>query len=74
LKKVIHPEGGEPPRSKYPLGTTIWKYVSDYTGHAREWIEFHRFCGYPVTECGELHSDSEVDEDEDDEEGWEDDF
>jgi hypothetical protein len=69
----IHPEGGSPPVSIYPAGATIWKYTSDSLAEPeKKWIEFHRRCGYQVSECGELEPDDDSDGEEVEDE-WEDD-
>ncbi len=48
--RVTHPEGGQPPKSTQPPGTTIWKYTSDHTSRPKIWIEFDRATGFPVDE------------------------
>jgi hypothetical protein len=73
--KFIHPEGGVPPKSSRPAGTTIWKWTTDHTNRPKTWIEFDRASGYPMGEI-EPEYDSEDDddsimEDDDDENEWE---
>jgi hypothetical protein len=45
---VAHPEGGYPPKSKYPPGRTVWRWLSDHYGKPKEWIEFHRKTGHTM--------------------------
>jgi hypothetical protein len=48
-KKLIHPEGGEPPKSSYPPGRTIWKWASESLSNPeKKWIEFDRRSGWPA--------------------------
>ena len=49
-KPAAHPEGGYPPKSNYPPGQTIWKWVSTYYGDPKELIEFHRETGTTIWE------------------------
>ncbi|KAJ5052227.1 uncharacterized protein L3040_001985 [Drepanopeziza brunnea f. sp. 'multigermtubi'] len=57
----IHPEGGSPPVSSYPRGTTIWKWAKTEDQKPKEWIEFERGSGRPISEV-EL-DDSDEDDD-----------
>ena len=42
----FHLEGGEPPKSTYKPGKTIWKWTSDSLANPeKRWIEFHRRSG-----------------------------
>ncbi|KAH7312969.1 hypothetical protein BKA65DRAFT_542521 [Rhexocercosporidium sp. MPI-PUGE-AT-0058] len=54
-----HPEGGKPPKSTHPTGHTIWKWAKEQDDEPKQWIEFDRASGRPM---------SEIDEDEDEEE------
>ncbi|KAE9364023.1 hypothetical protein N431DRAFT_489827 [Stipitochalara longipes BDJ] len=48
-KTLIHPEGGEPPKSAYKPGKTIWKWTSDSLANPeKRWIEFDRRSGLPA--------------------------
>jgi hypothetical protein len=48
-KKLIHPEGGVPPESFYPIGRTIWKWTSESLSKPeKKWIEFDRRSGFPA--------------------------
>jgi hypothetical protein len=64
-KKLIHPEGGEPPKSDYPAGRTIWKWTSDsLTKSTKQWIEFDRRSGLPADEIddwSDMWSDASID-------------
>jgi len=62
-----HPEGGQPPASLFPGGSTVWKYVAQSLAEPKKkWVEFHRRCGLPVDNCGELQTMlEEMKEDED---------
>lgn len=52
-------DGGIPPTSSYPKGTTIWKWAKLDDKKPKEWIEFERLSGRPMSEV-------ELDEYEDD--------
>jgi hypothetical protein len=59
-----HPEGGLPPKSRYGANATIWKWTTDSLSKPeKKWIEFHRKCGLPVDDCGELQAIRDDDED-----------
>jgi hypothetical protein len=48
-KTMIHPKGGEPPKSMYKPGKTVWKWTSDsLTNPEKKWIEFDRRSGMPA--------------------------
>jgi hypothetical protein len=48
-KTLIHPEGGEPPKSTFKPGRTIWKWTSDsLVNPEKRWIEFDRRSGMPA--------------------------
>ena len=77
FKQQTHPDGGSAPKSKYPKGATIWKWTTvSLNDPEKTWVEFHRGCGFPVTECGELADEATLsdlgDESDDDEGSWED--
>jgi hypothetical protein len=51
-KTLIHPEGGEPPKSTFKPGKTVWKWTTDsLTNPKKRWIEFHRESGLPADEA-----------------------
>jgi len=60
---LIHPEGGEPPKSTFKPGKTVWKWTTDsLTNPTKRWIEFHRESGLPIDEAifdSDLWSDLE---------------
>lgn len=48
-KTLIHPEGGEPPKSAFKPGKTVWKWTSDsLVNPEKRWIEFDRRSGMPA--------------------------
>lgn len=43
------PDAGNPPKSFYPPGRTIWKFTQDsLLNQSRKWIEFDRESGWPA--------------------------
>jgi hypothetical protein len=65
-KQHIHPEGGEPPKSIYPPGRTIWKWTTDSLKHPKkQWIEFDRASGYPADQVADMYSDMSTYSDDD---------
>ena len=60
---LIHPEGGEPPKSTFKPGKTVWKWTTDsLINPKKRWIEFHRQSGLPADEAifdSDLWSDLE---------------
>lgn len=65
LKNQTHPEGGSPPKSIHPPGSTIWKWTTDsLNDQEKRWIEFHVGCGLPATLCGELKFNYETDDED----------
>ncbi|PVH81125.1 hypothetical protein DL98DRAFT_654300 [Cadophora sp. DSE1049] len=58
----VHPEGGKPPKSTYPAGKTIWKWTKEHDDEPKQWIEFDRASGRPMSE---IEDDEEEDDDDD---------
>lgn len=60
---LLHPEGGSPPVSTYPEGTTVWKWAKTEDKKPKEWIEFERLSGRPMSEVELDHSydDEDID-------------
>jgi hypothetical protein len=57
-KSLIHPEGGQPPKSTFKSCKTIWKWATDsLTNPEKRWIEFHRESGLPADEAAFFESD-----------------
>jgi hypothetical protein len=65
-KQQIHPEGGEPPKSMYPPGRTIWKWTTDsLKTPKKQWMEFDRASGYPAEDVADMYSDMSIYSDDD---------
>ncbi|KAL2060950.1 hypothetical protein VTL71DRAFT_9002 [Oculimacula yallundae] len=60
-----HPEGGRPPKSTHPAGTTIWKWARDYEDEPKKWIEFDRVSGRPMSDVEEEDAGTDADDDDD---------
>lgn len=56
-----HPEGGQPPKSIYPAGHTVWKWTKDHEDLPKQWIEFDKHSGRPM---------SEIEDEEEDDDGY----
>lgn len=63
-KTLIHPEGGEPPKSVFKPGKTVWKWTSDsFTKPEKRWIEFDRRSGMPAEDvCYDSDMWSDIEE------------
>lgn len=59
----LDPADGEPPKSLYPPGRTIWKFTQDslMPGEVseRKWIEFDRETGFPAHESDDVWEEDE---------------
>jgi hypothetical protein len=65
-KQENHPEGGEPPKSIYPPGRTIWKWAADSLKTSeKEWMEFDRASGHPAEQVADMYSDMSIYSDDD---------
>ncbi|KAG4438714.1 hypothetical protein IFR05_005794 [Cadophora sp. M221] len=54
-----HPEGGKPPKSIHPAGHTIWKWAKEQEDEPKQWIEFDRASGRPMSEVEEEEDDDD---------------
>ncbi|KAH7384955.1 hypothetical protein BKA64DRAFT_748433 [Cadophora sp. MPI-SDFR-AT-0126] len=59
----LHPEGGMPPKSTFTAGKTIWKWTKERDDGPKQWIEFDRVSGRPMSEVEDEEDEEEDDDD-----------